>query len=78
MQKGLLSGGGVAPTQPARSFDTLPQACEPLLPQVWAIRGIQLVGLPAIEFYPATAVDTSLASCCSDVALPVRRLLADA
>lgn len=74
VQHGFLPGGDVALTTHAGSFDTLSQAYEALLPQVLAMRGIQLVGLPAIEFYHGTSVDTSFAVNHTDIALPVRRL----
>jgi len=65
-------------TTHAGSFDTLPQAYEALLPQVLAMRGVQLVGLlqlvglPAVEFYHGPSVDTSLEINHTDIALPVR------
>ncbi len=74
VRHGFLPGGDVALTTHAGSFDTLPQAYEALLPQALAIRGVQLVGLPAIEFYHGTSVNTSLAINHTDIALPVQRL----
>lgn len=74
VQHGFLPGGDVSLTTHAGSFDTLPQAYEALLPQVLAMRGVQLVGLPAIEFYHGTSVNASLAINHTDIALPVQRL----
>lgn len=72
VQHGFLPGGDVSMTTHAGSFDTLPQAYEALLPQVLAMRGVQLVGLPAVEFYHGPSVDTSLEINHTDIALPVR------
>lgn len=74
VQHGFLPGGDVALTTHAGSFDTLPQAYEALLPQVLALSGVKLVGLPAIEFYHGAPVKTSLAVNQTDIALPVQRL----
>ncbi|MBL8348231.1 MAG: AraC family transcriptional regulator [Rubrivivax sp.] len=76
VQHRFLPGGDVSLTTHAGSFDTLPQAYEALLPQVLAMRGVQLVGLPAMEFYHGTPVNTALAINRTDIALPVRRLAA--
>lgn len=74
VRHGFLPGGDVALTTHAGSFDTLPRAYEALLPQVLALRGVQLIGLPAIEFYHGTSVNTALAINQTDIALPVQRL----
>ncbi len=73
VRHGFLPAGDVALTTHAGSFDTLPLAYEALLPQVLALRGVQLVGLPAIEFYHGTSVNTALALNHTDIALPVLR-----
>ncbi len=78
VQHGFLPGGDVVLTTHAGPFDTLPQAYEALLPQVLALPGLQLVGLPAIEFYHGTSVRTALAMNHTDIALPVQRLPAGA
>ncbi len=74
VQHGFLPAGEVALTTHAGSFDTLAQAYEALLPQVLALKGVRLVGLPAIEIYHGPAVDTALAVNHTDIALPVQRL----
>jgi AraC family transcriptional regulator len=74
VRHGFLPAGEVALTTHAGSFDTLPRAYEALLPQVLALRGVQLVGLPAIEIYHGTSVNTALAINHTDIALPVQRL----
>lgn len=76
VQHGFLPAGEVALTTHAGSFDTLPQAYEALLPQVLALRGVQLIGLPAIEIYHGVSVNTALALNHTDIALPVLRLSA--
>lgn len=78
VRHGYLPGCDVALTTHAGSFDTLPQAYGALLPQVLALRGVRLIGLPAIEFYHGTPVDTSLAIQHTDIGLPVQRLPAGA
>ena len=74
VQHGFLPASEVALTTHAGSFDTLPLAYEALLPQVLALRGVRLVGLPAIEIYHGTSVRTALAINQTDIALPVERL----
>lgn len=74
VQHGFLPGCDVALTTHAGSFDTLPRAYSSLLPQVLALRGARLIGLPVIEFYHGTTVNTSLSLNQTDIALPVQRL----
>lgn len=78
VRHGFLPAGDVALTTHAGSFDSLPQAYEALLPQALALRGVQLVGLPAIEIYHGTSVNTALALNYTDIALPVQRLIVGA
>lgn len=74
VRHGFLPACEVALTTHAGSFDTLPRAYEALLPQVLALRGVRLVGLPAIEIYHGTSVKTTLALNHTDICLPVLRL----
>jgi len=68
-----LPGGDFAVTTHAGSFDTLPAAYATIFPRVTTLRGFDLVGLPAVEIYHASAIRTRDRLPHTDICLPVRR-----
>jgi AraC family transcriptional regulator len=67
----LLSGGPFAVTTHAGGYDTLPAAYATIFPRLLALRGYRWVGLPAVEIYHTTRVNTRYRLNHTDLCLPV-------
>lgn len=67
----LLPGGPFAVTTHAGGYDTLPAAYAAIFPRLLALRGYQLVGLPAVEIYHTTRVNVRYRLNHTDLCLPV-------
>ena len=69
-----LEGGDFAVTTHVGPYSTLPAAYAAVFPRVVSLRGWQLVGLPAVEFYATTRVNLRHALPHTEIWLPVRRV----
>lgn len=68
-----LAGGEFAVTTHTGSFETLPAAYAAIFPRVIALPSHRLIGLPAIEIYHSSSIDTQLRLNQTDIYLPVAR-----
>lgn len=71
----LLPGGPYAVTTHVGPYETLPLAYATIFRRATALRGYQLIGLPAVEIYRTTRVSVAYGLNQTDVCLPVRRIL---
>jgi AraC family transcriptional regulator len=67
----LLPAGPFAVTTHAGPYATLPDAYATILPRLTALRGYQLVGLPAVEIYHTAKVTSQYELNHTDLCLPV-------
>ncbi len=67
----LLPAGPFAVTTHAGGFATLPQAYATIFPRATALRGYQLVGLPAVEIYHTATVTSHYELNHTDLCLPL-------
>ncbi len=67
----LLPAGPFAVTTHAGAYATLPEAYSAILPRVTALRGYQLVGLPAVEIYHTARVTSHYELNHTDLCLPL-------
>ena len=67
----ILSGGPFAVTTHVGPYETLPAAYSAIFPRLLALRGYQLVGLPAVEIYHTTRVNVRHRLNHTDLCLPM-------